>query len=376
MADLKSILKKFEEISQNPKAQLDNYLNKGEKVVLCVPVYTPEEIIHSMGIVPFGAWGGDTEIGEAKSYFPAFICSVMQTILELGMRGVYERVSAIVIPSLCDSLKCLGQNWKYAVKNIEFIPMTYPQNRDSEYGRKFARDSYERVIKDLERITGLKYSDEKLSESIKIYNQHNELMRQFSNICALHPEISAKERSAVFKSAFFMKKEEHSKLIEELLEELKSHKEHEENKIRIVTSGILADNRNFLDIFDENNIQVVGDDIAAESRQYRTDIKEEGDPLNNLADKFARMNHCSVLFDDKKERAQYIKDLVKDNKAQGVVYVQMKFCDPEEFDYPLIKKELDASSIPSVYIEIDRQMDNFDQAKTIMETFKDSLSWS
>ncbi len=110
--------------------------NREKKVVACVPVYTPEELIHSMGLVPMGAWGADIELKESKKYFPAFICSIMQSILELGIKGEYKGISAIVIPSLCDSLKCLGQNWKYAVKDIPFIPMTYPQNRKPEAGKK------------------------------------------------------------------------------------------------------------------------------------------------------------------------------------------------------------------------------------------------
>lgn len=374
MAELKNILAKFEEVAKNPREQLDKYLKDGKKAVLCVPVYTPEEIIHSMGMVPMGAWGADTEINEAKSFFPAFICSVMQTVLECGMKGVYEGASAIVIPSLCDSLKCLGQNWKYAVKGIEFIPMTYPQNRDNDFGRKFARDGYERVIKDLERVTGLKFSNEKLMESIKLYNKHNKLMREFDELCANNPEITASQRSDVFKSAFFMLKEEHNELVEELNAALKALDKSSKKTIKVITSGILADNKNFLSIFDDNGIQIVGDDIAAESRQYRIDAKEDGDALDSLADKFARMGNCSVLFDENKNRAKYIADMVKDKEADGVVYVQMKFCDPEEFDYPLIKKELDSRNIPSVFIEIDRQMDNFDQAKTIVETFKDALA--
>lgn len=46
----------------------------------------------------------------------------MQSLVELGMNGVYDGCSAIVIPSLCDSLKVVGQNWKYAVKDIPFTP--------------------------------------------------------------------------------------------------------------------------------------------------------------------------------------------------------------------------------------------------------------
>ena len=148
------IFEKLHEVALNPKAQMDAYLAQGKKVVLCAPVYTPEEIVHAMGFIPMGAWGGDRELNRAKEYCPAFLCSIAQSILELGMIGVYEGASAIIIPSLCDTLKTLGQNWKYAVKDIPFIPMTYPQNRKPAFGVAFTRAGYERVVAELEKLGG------------------------------------------------------------------------------------------------------------------------------------------------------------------------------------------------------------------------------
>lgn len=130
---VKELFAQLHEVAAAPKKQLEKYLAEGKKVVAVAPVYTPQEIIHSMGMVPMGVWGADMELNESKKYYPAFICSIMQSILELGLKGEYDGVSAIIIPSLCDSLKTLGQNWKYAVKDIPFIPMTYPQNRKLYY---------------------------------------------------------------------------------------------------------------------------------------------------------------------------------------------------------------------------------------------------
>ena len=64
---------KLHEAAADPRGQMDRYLAQGRKVVLCAPVYTPEELIHSMGFVPMGAWGGDMELRRAKEYFPAFL---------------------------------------------------------------------------------------------------------------------------------------------------------------------------------------------------------------------------------------------------------------------------------------------------------------
>ncbi len=367
------LLNKFHDIATSPKKQLDSFLAEGKKVVACVPVYTPEEIIHSMGLVPFGTWGADVEVKEAKRYFPAFICSIMQSVLELGMNGDYEGVSAIVIPSLCDSLKCLGQNWKYAVENIPFVPMTYPQNRNNEVGKTFTKVGYERVIKDLENITGAKFSEEELSKSVKVYNKHNKAMREISKVLVDYPSITASQRSDIFKSAYFMLKEDHTKLVNELIEELGKMPKETTSKIKVVTSGILVDNKNLLEIFDANDIQIVADDVAHESRQYRVDAPEEGDALESLAEKFANMGNCSVLYDVDKKRADYVVDLVKEYNAEGVIFVMTKFCDPEEFDYVIIKKACDAEDIMTLQIEVDRQMGNYGQANTAIQTFREML---
>ena len=367
------LLNKFHDIATSPKKQLDSFLAEGKKVVACVPVYTPEEIIHSMGLVPFGTWGADVEVKEAKRYFPAFICSIMQSVLELGMNGDYEGVSAIVIPSLCDSLKCLGQNWKYAVENIPFVPMTYPQNRNNEVGKTFTKVGYERVIKDLENITGAKFSEEELSKSVKVYNKHNKAMREISKVLVDYPSITASQRSDIFKSAYFMLKEDHTNLVNELIEELGKMPKETTSKIKVVTSGILVDNKNLLEIFDANDIQIVADDVAHESRQYRVDAPEEGNALESLAEKFANMGNCSVLYDVDKKRADYVVDLVKEYNAEGVIFVMTKFCDPEEFDYVIIKKACDAEDIMTLQIEVDRQMVNYGQANTAIQTFREML---
>ena len=344
----------FHEAATSPRKLMDKYLAEGRKVVLTAPVYTPEEIIHSMGMVPMGVWGADVQINEAKKYFPAFICTIMQSIVELGIKGVYDGASAIVIPSLCDSLKVIGQNWKYAVKGIPFIAMTYPQNRKPAFGHTFTKAGYEYVIRGLEEATGLKFDDEKLAESIEVYNAHNAAMRALVPALAAHSEITCAQRSDIFKSAFFMRKEEHTALVNELLAVLEAEAPAED-KIRIMTSGILADAPGLLEILDDNGMQIVCDDVAA------------------LASKFCAMDNCSVLYDVEKKRVDKIVSDAKAAKAKGVLVVLTKFCDPEEFDYPLIKRACAEAEIPCVLIEVDRQMVNYEQARTAIETFKDLL---
>ena len=198
-------------------------------------------------------------------------------------------------------------------------------------------------------------------------------MREISKVLVDYPSITASQRSDIFKSAYFMLKEDHTKLVNELIEELGKMPKETTSKIKVVTSGILVDNKNLLEIFDANDIQIVADDVAHESRQYRVDAPEEGNALESLAEKFANMGNCSVLYDVDKKRADYVVDLVKEYNAEGVIFVMTKFCDPEEFDYVIIKKACDAEDIMTLQIEVDRQMVNYGQANTAIQTFREML---
>ena len=366
---MNDILNKLHEAAASPRAQMDGYLAQGKKIVLCAPVYTPEELIHAMGFVPMGAWGGDVALNRAKEYCPAFLCSIVQSALELGINGAYDGASAIVIPSLCDTLKTMGENWKYAVPSIPFIPMTYPQNRKPAYGVAFTKAGYERVIRDLEKLGG-KFDDAKLAQSNALYNRHNAAMRKLDEVLAKHPEVTAQQRSDAFKSAFFMTKEEHTTLIEELNAALEAQTPAAE-KTPILLSGILTDAPGFNAILDDLDLHIVADDVAAQSRQYRTD---GDDALTALAQKFADMDNCSVLYNAAKPRVQWIVDTAKARNAKGVLVALTKFCDPEEFDYVMIKKACEAAGIPVTVVEIDRQMVQFEQARTNIETFRDMLT--
>jgi benzoyl-CoA reductase/2-hydroxyglutaryl-CoA dehydratase subunit BcrC/BadD/HgdB len=51
----------------------------------------------------------------------------------------------------------------------------------------------------------------------------------------------------------------------------------------------------------------------------------------------------------------------------------MKFCDPEEYDYPILKKALEKEGIPHLYLEIDQQTGDDQQARTRIQSFVEML---
>lgn len=371
---MESLLAWFEEAAANPRAQLNEYMAQGRKVVGCMPVYCPEELVEAAGMVPFGVWGANMEIAEAKKYFPAFYCSIAQTTLEMGLRGGLDGLSAMMIPVLCDTLKCMGQNWKAAVPDVPFIPVTHPQNRKMEAGVAFLASQYRKIAKELEAVGGAPITPESLRDAIKAHNAHRALMRDFAALCADRPGlISPTRRSAVIKSSFFMAKAEHGDLVAQLLAACRQEPEAPWEGRKILVTGIYADIPDVLRVFEDNKLAVVADEVAHESRQFRTDVPDADDPFEALARHLSVMEGCSVLYDPDKLRAQMIVDEARKSGADGVVFLLAKFCDPEEFDYPIVKKALDGAGIPSIMTEVDQQMRNYEQARTAIQTFADVL---
>ena len=189
--------------------------------------------------------------------------------------------------------------------------------------------------------------------------------------------ITPVKRMYVLKSAWFTAKSEYVPLIEELNAELEKLPAAKWTGSKVVTSGIICDNPKLLQIFEDNHIAIAADDVAHESRFFKTDAPETDDPMRDLAVQFANRDHDILLYDPqsaKNRRGEFVADLVKNSGAQGLVLFMQQFCDPEEMEYPYLKKALDDAGIPHIKLGIDQQMRDFGQAQTAIQAFADVLS--
>ena len=375
MADLKENLAALKAACDNPKARLDYYLSQGKKVVGCFPPYTPEELVHASGMIPMGLWGGQVEPKLAKSYLPAFACPIMQSDMEFGLNGTYEGLSAVIIPAICDTLRCMTQNWRFGVKSIPMVPIVYPQNRKSPASVDYLISEFETVLTMLTTITGNMMTEAALCQSINIYNEHNAIMRRFAQVANDHLDIiTPKIRHAVFKSAFFYEKGEHTAIVREIVEELEKLPVYNWTGTKVVLAGITCEPDEILDILEENKVAVVADDLAQESRQYRADTPEKGGGgLKRLALQWNARYGCSLIHELGKPRGAMMVKMCQETGAQGVISCMMKFCDPEEYDQPWYENDLRDAGYHTVAISIDQQVGSFEQIRTRIQSFCEML---
>lgn len=374
MSKVETILSQLKDIAANPKKAMDDFkAETGKGAVGVMPIYAPEEMVHATGFLPMGLWGAQGKtISKARTYLPAFACSIMQQVMELQCEGAYDDLAAVLFSVPCDTLKCLSQKWKGTSPVIVF---THPQNRGLEAANQFLVTEYELVKEQLEHYLDVKITNAALENSIAIYNENRAVMREFVKVAADYPQvIDAVSRHAVFKARQFMLKEKHTALVKELIAEVKAMPVQPWDGKKVVVTGILLEPNELLDIFNEFKLAIVDDDLAQESRQIRVDVLdgEEG-PLYRMAKAWQQMYGCSVATDTKKGRGKMLINKTIQTGADAIIVAMMKFCDPEEWDYPVMYREFEEKGVKNLMIEVDQEVSSFEQVKTRLQSFVEML---
>ena len=376
MHGINAMIRELEEIGANPKdSVIQTMKDTGKKAIGCFPIYSPEELVYAAGMLPVGMWGGQTTGTLSDQYLQTFCCSIMKANLEQGLLGTYDLLSGVIVTAYCDTLKCMIENWKTAFPKMNVMPVVYPQNRKIDAGKEYLRDEFQRILGQLEEIAGEKVTAENLENSIEIYDEYRATMQKFAEIVPQYPTLfSAKSRHLIIKAAYFMDKKIYTEKVGKLIEEVKKLPEESSTLKRIIMTGLIAEPDGLLDIVSENQMFVVADDLAHESRQFRTIAPKTGDALNRMVERIAMQDGCAFLYDAGKTRGSHLLELAEKYRADGIIVCQLKFCDPEEMDYPIIKKELEAAGIPFLYLEIEQQMDSLEQLRTRIQSFGEMLS--
>ena len=375
MRTAKEIINEFKAIADNPRKAMDDYKKEtGKGAVGIMPVYCPEEIVHAAGYLPIGMWGAQKkQISKARTYLPPFACSIMQSVMELQLEGVYDDLEAVIFSVPCDTLKCMSQKWNRPVPAIVF---THPQNRKiaKDAANVFAREEFNIVKEKLEDILDVHISNKAIKNSIAVYNENRAACREFSDVAAEYAAVvTPSDRHAVIKARWFMEKSRHTALVKELIAALKAEPAPEFKGKKIIVTGIQVEPYDVLDIFQENGFAIVADDLAQETRNFRQDVPDDDDALMALARAWNEFDGCSLATDVNKPKGQMIIDAVKKYGADAVVVCMMKFCDPEEFDYPILLQEFEAAGVKNLYIEVDQESTAFEQVKTRIQTFAEIM---
>lgn len=371
----KELIQALADAGRAPKETiLRSVKETGKKPIGCFPIYLPEEIVYASGLLPVGMWGGQTAMTEVDRYIQGFCCSIMRSNMELALRGAYRFLEAIVIPTYCDSMKSILANWTVAMDEPKVLTYTVLQNRASSGSLDFILHQNEKLRGQLGELTGRTITDDDMESAFQIYEDYRTAMRRFVALVKDYPvSLDPTARHLILKAAWFMDKSEYTKRLAELMDALAETPKETKRGPKVVVTGLMMEPVKLLDVFTENGFTVVADDLAHESRQFRTLSRPTGGVMEKIAYRMIDLKGDTFFYEENKSKGQRLIQAVRDEKADGVVVCMFKFCDPEEFDYPVYKKELADAGVPMLYIEVDQQMDSVEQLRTRVQSFAEML---
>jgi bcr-type benzoyl-CoA reductase subunit C len=322
-------------------------------VVHCLPHFVPEELLDAAGVLPVGVWGAERPVTRAEAVMQAFACSMARTTLELGMEGKLGLVDGMVFPSCCDTIRNLAELWKHQVPGKLVHSVIYPAHPGREAARPFLLAELERFRDVLRAWTGRSVTDADLAASLAKYEAGRAALRDLAAVRRAYPEkLRAREMATVVQAASMMDRAEFTELARALAAALPARAAVAPGRHRIVLAGTLPLPLSVVDAIEAAGGLIAQDDLGLGAKYYeRTLPAGDGDPLARLADSLLVTTPACTIHAGTATRGAYLLALAKAAGARGIVFAATKFCEPEYFDHPDVKKELDAAGTPSLVVE-------------------------
>ena len=351
----------------------------GGRAIAYFPVYAPAEIIHAAGMLPVALSGGGDrlDIQHADARFGSFICSIIKTTLEMGLRDHLAVFDGMLFSSICDSARnlCFVMKRNFPALYTDFIHL--PHNPSSEASIDFLASEYRRLIQELERMGGRKVTRAALHEAVLLYNRNRQLTRDLYGFRRQHPHLlRAWELYVLVRAGNVLPVEEHNQLLQDALTELPGRAGRSRDCIRIVVEGAFCEQPplDLIKLVEDVGCYVVDDDFTIGRSWFVEDVPPEDDPIHALAESYVnRAVYSSVRHDFRAPRWEGLAAKAKQARADAVLFLIAKFCEPAYFDYVLFKKKLDETGVPHLLLEFEEKQFTFDRVRTEVETFVESL---
>jgi bzd-type benzoyl-CoA reductase N subunit len=373
-----TVLERFREVNRTfPKtAQIMEHKSQGKKVFGWLCTYVPEEIIHAAGALPIRIVGStrETELEDGTAYFYVNNCSFSRSCLQLGLRGEYDFLDGVVGGSTCDGARRLFDLWRNYIgtpfHHVLTVPRKYTQRAHDLY-----RNQLEAFHSHLEEFLGIQITEEALRHSIEVYNESRMLLRALYELRKLDsPPITGAETLEVLNASFRMPKELFNQQLRELLGQLPRSSNGHNGRARLMITGSVLVNPEFIKSIEELGALVVADELCTSTRYWSDPVVlDDGKtPLQAISERYLNNFPCARMFPSD-ERFDRILDLARQFEVDGVVSQIIRYCVPYAHDLPLLADRLEAEGIPTLSLDVEHGTSGSGQIQTRVQAFLEML---
>jgi len=378
--DRDGVLARAADVAGNPIRALESWKGRDAGKVVgclsCMPPFVPEELVHAAGMLPAGIWGAEIPVSLADARIQSFACSVARTALELALRDALPVCDAFMFPFVCDAFQNLSEIWKMTVDKPCF-QVVFPRKVDDGRVRAYLERELGRVKEQLEAFAGRSISDDALRTSIQVYNENRRLMQAVDRLRLASPSLlTARHMLDLLLAGCFMPRENHSELLRSLLASggpAPADPQGGADGVSVLLTGVMPRPAAILDILRDAGMRVLGDDMGMGALYYGIQVPEGGPPLRALAEGYTGYPACCTLHNGALSRAEALTRQAREAGADGVLIFATKFCEPEYFDYPGLKEDLEKAGVPVLLLETELGMGVPGPVRTRVQAFVETL---
>lgn len=301
---------------------------------------------------------GSMEMGTY--YLTSFLCEYSRALLERAIEGGYQFVDCLLTPDGCTMINRCVENMELLKVNEKekffYKYLEVPMKADENGLNLYISECRKKILNPLHEVFGIDTSDETLRKSVAEHNKICRLITEIGNFRKEeNPRITGYEFHIICMATYVCPKDKLIGKLEETLEELKTREPDTKTqyRARVAVVGSEIDDVDMIKLIEDSGALVVADRFCYGSLPGRDEIilNDEEDVLTQICRHYMMGCMCPRHMDTPKmnRRREYVNEIAKEYHADGIIYEQMKFCDPwayermvgshvlrEEYGYPVL----------------------------------------
>jgi len=344
MKDLKHLYY-FEQLLEDADNELVRRAKQeGRRCIGSICYQVPEVLLDLPGVFPVRLRAprtGSIEMGTF--YMTSLLCEYSRALLERAIEGGFQFLDCLIAPDGCTMINRCVENMELlktmSGEDFFFRYLEVPMKADDNGLNLYVSECRTKVLGSLSEKFGIDTSDAALRKAVE---EHNKLCRLITKIGDFrkeeNPRITGYEFHILCMATYVCPKDMLIEKLEETLAELETRVPDAKPAYRakVVLVGSEIDDVDMVKLIEDSGALVVADRFCLGSLPGRQEIilNDEEDVLTQICRQYMMDSMCPRQMNLEKiyRRQDYVDSLVHEYNADGIIYEQMKFCDPWAYE--------------------------------------------
>lgn len=365
-------------------AELIEHQKKGGKVFGTFCVYVPDEIVFAADAIATGLCGGSQFwVPGGEKVLPTNTCPLIKASVgaRIDRTCPFFRIADMYVgETTCDGKK---KAWEILAEDVPVHVMNLPQMKRAKDVQAWAEEieTFKNIV---EEFTGNKVTADKLAESIKLINNKRKALERLYDLRKNETlPISGCDALLISQIAFYDDPARFTQMTNKLCDELEKRVADGVSVVpagtkRIMLTGtpLAIPNWKLHNIVETSGAAVVCEEMCTGTRYFEKLVDESGTTLEEqyqaLANRYMNIN-CAC-FTPNSGRIDDILRLAKEYKVDGIIDVNLKFCNLYDTEGYFVERAMKEDGIPVLGIETDYTDSDAQQLRTRVSAFIEMLN--